>query len=211
MKKNYVSQMELLKSDWSMSMIHKLLPSPELAPNPLWPGHAPMKLWSVDLVLETMQTEEYDILFHRYQKRSKACKEAAKRKAISLQLIMADKAAKVYIPIIPDCILRDDAIANMERYYINAHKSLAYCGCSDAPNKVVVRWVVNYIRHNLVKVGSMHYDKALRELAGQVGKDNAYNVFKYIVLDKIAVAYPYYKRECERQKQECKTSLYKVA
>lgn len=56
------------------------------------------------------------------------------------------------------------------------------------------RWVVNYIRHNLVE-----YDETVNSLKGKVEKDHAYFVFKKGILGKIAEVYPDYAEECKRQ------------
>ena len=59
------------------------------------------------------------------------------------------------------------------------------------------RWVVNYIRHRLVR-----YDDALRLMDGRVGKYEVYPEFKRAVLAKISEAYPNYAAECQRQIDE---------
>ena len=200
MREKFMSQRELLMADWSMAMINKLLPEPELAPNPYWPGHSPMKLWSIEVVNETMKTEEYYILYMRYQKRSIAGKAAAKRKAKTLEEMMIELAKRATVTIDSDYNLINDALFYKERDFIKKGKTLYYDRISKAN---LDRWVVNHIRHRLIKVDGVRYDKALDELAGKVGRDNAYRVTKCILLDKIAETYPKYRFECERQKWEC--------
>lgn len=199
-RKNYMSQMELLNTSWSMSMIKKLLPEPVLVPNPLWPGHEDMKTWSRQVVIEVMQTEEYEILLHKYLIRSEACKAAAKRKAKTLEEMMIELAKRATVTIDSDYNLINDALFYKERDFIKKGKTLYYDRISKAN---LDRWVVNHIRHRLIKVDGVRYDKALDELAGKVGRDNAYRVTKCILLDKIALVYPKYRYECERQKWEC--------
>ena len=200
MREKFMSQRELLMADWSMAMINKLLPEPELAPNPYWPGHSPMKLWSIEVVNETMKTEEYYILYMRYQKRSIAGKAAAKRKAKTLEEMMIELAKSATVIRIEDYKLRQIVMERQENYYINKGKAFSYCTVFD---ETLDRWVVNYIRHRLIKVDGVKYDSLLDELKGKVGKDKAYRIIKCIYLDKIAIAYPQYRRECERQKWEC--------
>lgn len=200
MREKFMSQRELLMADWSKAMIKKLLPEPELVDNPLWLGHSPMKLWLIDLVEETMKTEEYYILYMRFQKRSEACKAAAKRKAKTLEEMMIELAKSATVIRIEDYKLRQIVMERQENYYINKGKAFSYCTVSD---ETLDRWVVNHIRHRLIKVDGVRYDKALDELAGKVGRDNAYRVTKCILLDKIALVYPKYRYECERQKWEC--------
>lgn len=72
------------------------------------------------------------------------------------------------------------------------------------PNEETLkRWIVNYIRHNLIK-----YDLTLYENKGKVGKDEAYPVLKKAVLDRIAITYPQYADECKRQAETIGVSYY---
>ena len=199
--RNFFSQMELLDSGcWSMSMLRKLLPEPMRLPNKYWPGHEDMKTWSKQLVIEVMETEEYTILYQKYLIRSEAGKAAAKRKAKTLEQMMIELAKRATVTIDSDYNLINDALFYKERDFIKKGKTLYYDRISKAN---LDRWVVNHIRHRLIKVDGVRYDKALDELAGKVGRDNAYRVTKCILLDKIALVYPKYRYECERQKWEC--------
>lgn len=60
--------------------------------------------------------------------------------------------------------------------------------------ETINRWVVNFIRHNLI-----NYDDALYHNNGKIGKKDAYPVFKKAVLERIAKEYPKYAEECNRQ------------
>mgnify|MGYP003321335147 CR=1 FL=1 len=56
--------------------------------------------------------------------------------------------------------------------------------------------MVNNIRHNY-----SNYDETTR-LVNRINRsDNDYNQYKNCVLNKIADAYPFLKKECERQKR----------
>lgn len=66
-----------------------------------------------------------------------------------------------------------------------------------------MRWVVNYIRHNLIS-----YDSTLFDNKGKVGKDEAYPIFKKAVLDRIAATYPKYAAECKRQAEAIGVACY---
>lgn len=69
-----------------------------------------------------------------------------------------------------------------------------YKDVHEADEDTLIRWIVNYIRHNLVD-----YDNFLYKISGKVGSIGVYPEIKTAVLEKIAVAYPQYKEECERQ------------
>ena len=55
--------------------------------------------------------------------------------------------------------------------------------------------------HHIRPTIQIRNDYSLVRLRNKVGKSEAYDKFKMIVLDKIAEAYPKYAKECERQKQ----------
>ena len=72
------------------------------------------------------------------------------------------------------------------------------------PNEETLnRWVVNYIRHNLV-----NYDYTLGENRGKVGKDEPYPAYKKAVLERIATVYPKYAAECKRQAETIGVACY---
>lgn len=72
------------------------------------------------------------------------------------------------------------------------------------PNEeTLMRWVVNYIRHNLIS-----YDLTLFDNKGKVGKDEAYPIFKKAVLNRIATTYPKYAAECQRQAEAIGVACY---
>ena len=199
--RKYFSQMELLDSGcWSMSMLRKLLPEPMRLPNKYWPGHEDMKTWSKQLVIEVMETEEYTILYQKYLIRSEAGKAAAKRKAKTLEQEVIELAKSATVIRIEDYKLRQIVMERQEIYYINKGKTFS---CYTVSDETLDRWVVNHIRHRLITVDGVRYDKALDELKGKVGKDKAYRIIKCVYLDKIAETYPKYRYECERQKWEC--------
>lgn len=72
------------------------------------------------------------------------------------------------------------------------------------PNEeTLMRWVVNYIRHNLIS-----YDLTLFDNKGKVGRNEAYPIFKKAVLDRIAATYPKYAAECQRQAEAIGVTYY---
>ena len=72
------------------------------------------------------------------------------------------------------------------------------------PNEETLnRWVVNYIRHNLV-----NYDYTLGENREKVGKDEPYPAYKKAVLERIATVYPKYAAECKRQAETIGVACY---
>ena len=75
--------------------------------------------------------------------------------------------------------------------------------CNNIDDYTLARWVVNYIRHHLVK-----YDQTIENLKGKIGKDKAYFVFKKAVLDKISSIYPQYAAECQRQAEAIGVAYY---
>lgn len=188
---NLITQAKVIELGWTVSMIKKLLPEPKLAQNTVYKCAAPIKLWNKDVVLEVMKTEEYKELWGKACKRSEAAKKIAEKKAMELNAQFQVLANGLEVRVIDNDKLVNRAL---EAKDIFEHEHDRDFDRSRITQKTLERFVVNYIRHNLVA-----YDKSLELLYRQVGKQRAYAVFKKIVLEKIAVAYPLYANECMRQ------------
>lgn len=187
-----LTQSEILELGWTKSMIGKYLPDPTLKPNPRYKKAAPMKLWNRQDVLDAMDSEVFKAAMEKASKRKAAAEKACATKAKKTVEEMTAVGNGLKIKIIPDENLRHrtlQAKQNWER----EHGNFAYIPFDITP-ETMERWIVNYIRHNLVK-----YDTALERLYGKCGRYEAYPEFKRIVLEKIAAAYPKYTEECKRQ------------
>ena len=188
---NLITQAKVIELGWTVSMIKKLLPEPKTVQNTVYKCAAPIKLWNKDVVLEVMKTEEYKELWGKACKRSEAAKKIAEKKAMELNAQFQVLANSLEVRVIDNDKLVSRALEAKDIFECGHDRDFDR---SRITQETLERFVVNYIRHNLVA-----YDKSLELLYRQVGKQKAYVVFKKIVLEKIAVVYPLYANECMRQ------------
>lgn len=189
-----LTQSEILGMGWTKSLIEKYLPAPTLKPNPRYKKAAPMKLWNRQDVLDAMDSEVFKAAMEKTIKRKTAAEKACATKAKKTVEEMTAVGNGLKIKIIPDDDLRQRTLRAKQNWAID-HGNIEFIPyASDITPETMERWIVNYIRHNLVK-----YDTALERLYGKCGRYEAYPEFKRIVLEKIAGAYPKYAEECKRQ------------
>lgn len=189
MKDNMMTLTEVIELGFTKTMVNKLLPEPIIKPNRSHP-RSPLKLFDCDVVNSVMQTDAYAELKTKADKRREAAAIAVETKTKNLyNLIMRPGA--IHVTVMRDDRLRMRVIdAKFDWYERNGN----YCDYLDPDEATMQRWCVNYIRHNLID-----YDKAINATTGKVGKDYVYYTYKEKVLSAIAVAYPQYADECERQ------------
>ncbi|MBP3630203.1 MAG: hypothetical protein J6J23_01805 [Clostridia bacterium] len=218
-KVEMITQSTILEMGWTKSMITKLLPEPTLKPNPHYRSAAPMRIWKKQDVLDAMETENFKLELEKANKRKISSKKAQNTKINNLAEKMKQIAEGITVSILPQEELEAKTLKHQEcRIYEHISNETEYlerhCNSSESfeeyersleemenfrmhrPNNEATmhRWIVNYIRHNLIA-----YDQTLRTLKGKTGKDEAYIIFKLVVLEKIAAAYPCYADECNRQ------------
>ena len=197
-----IAQTTIIEMGWTKTLIAKFLPEPTLKPNPYYKKAAPMKLWRESDVMEIMETPEFIEAMEKAAKRKAAAEKAIQTKVNILAQEMERVTASLNVKIVPEESLANRAISaknlwNEEK--ANMRNDWFYCPiiASDVDKATLDRWVVNYIRHHLVK-----YDKALGRMDGRVGKYDIYPDMKKAVLRKIAEVYPSYAEECQRQIDE---------
>lgn len=216
-KAEMITQSTILDMGWTKSMIVKLLPEPILKPNPHYRCAAPMKLWIKQDVLNEMETEDFKKELEKANRRKASSQKSKNTKTINLKGKMQQIADSITVTVLPTEKLEEETLKSQEsriceqlflraeylgRHYEDNYEE--YQQCLDEmenfkihrPNdgETMQRWIVNYIRHNLVD-----YDRKLDLLKGKTGKDEAYCLFKEEILKKIADAYPCYAEECNRQ------------
>ena len=189
-----LTQSDILELGWTKSLIGKYLPDPTLKPNPRYKKAAPMKLWNKHDVLKVMESEEFKAAMEKVAQRKAAAEKAYTAKANKIMEEMTAVGNGLKIKIIPDDDLRQRTLRSKQNWAIEHGNFESIPYASDITPETMERWIVNYIRHNLVK-----YDTALERLYGKCGRYEAYPEFKRIVLEKIAAAYPKYANECMRQ------------
>ena len=112
----------------------------------------------------------------------------------------------IHIKVLSDKNLRKKALRTKQDWYEQKEFESGFYMDSyesqdvyKADESTIQRWVVNYIRHNLVQ-----YDNFLEKIYGKVGIRDYYVDTKAILLQTIAEVYPTYTEECRRQISQCK-------
>lgn len=181
---DYITQSEILSDyNWTKTMVEKFLPEPTR-----YHSAAPMKLWDRNTVLAAMETEDFQKAHQKAEKRRLAGKKAAQARTDKTSRLIDEKIAEISVIVCEDGDLEQRVIDDKcERNMFFSY---------DYDKATMLRWKVNYIRHNLTS-----YDDVLYRIAGQPGCQSGYHHYKEAVLDAIADAYPAYKEECIRQKE----------
>lgn len=193
MENEFLTQSDLLNLGWTKTMIAKILPAPVLKNNPRYGNAAPMKLWKSQIVQEIMQSEDYKLAAAKAEKRKNAARQAAETKAAQNRAAISEICKNIKIEVVGDEELRE-MVAQAQQYRHDSFGDYYFC-IEDVDEATMNRWVVNFIRHNLVD-----YDYILNTLRGKVGKQELYTTYKGAILQRIAELYPKYAAECERQK-----------
>lgn len=173
-------------------LIRELLPEPELVINPHYRSGPKMKLWDESVVESAMKTEIFVSEMEKRNKRREAAKKSVQTKTNKLQLQVDEFIKSVKISRIPLERLRLAAIQDKQKWYdLNGiYDKFA----EDADDATVKRWMVNYIRHNMVE-----YDQEIDDMKGKTGKSLLYFELHNGVLHKISEVYPELEDECSRQ------------
>lgn len=186
---------------WTKSLISEFLPEPILKKNPHYSSAAQMKLWEEKTVEDIMKTKEFQQAMEKATRRKKSANMAVDTKRNNMFRSIEDFIESIKIEVLSDDELRSRTLQKKQQWYDSHPYYLedyldeeivenAY----EADEDTLVRWIVNYIRHNLID-----YDYFLYKIHGKIGSIGMYSEIKAGVLRKIAVAYPKYKEECERQ------------
>lgn len=110
------------------------------------------------------------------------------------------KIANITVMKISDDELKSRALKNQQQIFMKSNKSVSANNIKSAPKKYQNKWIVIYIRHNLV----IGYDSTVYYIKDQ----HIYNRYKKAVLKKIAEVYPQYKDQCELEIAELEHSAH---
>ena len=196
--KELINQTTVIEMGFTKTMIKKLLPAPIEKANPHNKA-IPIKLFEKDTVEKVMQTEEYKTEYEKAQKQKTAALKAVKTKEETLLQEMSEIIKSIKIQVIPEERLITRAIADynahqQEKSEKSGEPYFTKVKAEDLTEETLNRLIVNYIRHNLTT-----YDRNLLILNGKTGKQKGYIDYKEAILQQIALAYPKYKEECQRQ------------
>lgn len=141
------------------------------------------------------------------KKEKPSAKKAKETQFKNLMAIMQTAIDSTTIKMLDDEALRRKAIYHAKERYLRKLGNDYFDG-NNLEEATICRWVVNYIRHQLVKCNyHATYDNVLYNFRGKLGKDKLYLYYKSALLDKIAAAYPKYADECREQKEKTELSI----
>lgn len=190
---NLITQATVLSMGFTKSMIDKLLPAPILRDNPRYKCAAPMKLWEEADVLAAMDTDAYREAAAKAAQRKQAAAKAVDTKRKNAEVLADELIAAIHVRRIELPELERLALDAQQRWYDFRGR-----GKIEFPDREdVVRWMVNYIRHDLCE-----YDDSLYTLfrpGKMADKDKLYPKIKGETLAKIAQVYPELAEECKAQ------------
>lgn len=181
---------------WTKSLINKFLPEPILRKNPHYRSAAPMKVWDEETVKQVMKTSNFQNAMEKTSKRKIAANKAIATKRDNMFNHTEQFINSITITVLPENELKKRTLHAKQCWY-DCHsygKDYFEKDAYTADDDTINRWIVNYIRHNLVA-----YDHFLDGIKGKVGSMDAYPEVKIAILKKIAIAYPQYKEECDEQ------------
>lgn len=206
MEKEMITQTALLERGWTKSMITKLLPDPVLKNNP-YNRSSSIKLWELETIEQIEKQPYFMDAKKAAEKRKASAKKAKETQFKNLMAIMQTAIDSTTIKMLDDEALRRKAIYHAKERYLRKLGNDYFDG-NNLEEATICRWVVNYIRHQLVKCNyHATYDNVLYNFRGKLGKDKLYLYYKSALLDKIAAAYPKYADECREQKEKTELSI----
>lgn len=189
-----LTQTAILERGWTKAML-KLLPAPTEKRNPHYRSAPPMKLWQAADVEAVENSDAWREAKAKADKRKANAGKAVATKKAKLEAEVDAALESVAVERVGMRELRDmtlDAKAEWKEFH-GDYDSDPWT----APDYVVTRWIVNFIRHNLVE-----YDYTLGLWKGKTGITAEYPRFRNGVLAKIAAAYadaPEIAEECRKQ------------
>lgn len=175
---------------WTKSLISKFLPDPVLKANPHYRKAAPMRLWDEDTVKQVMTTSEFQDSMEKANKRKKSASKAVETKYSNMNHSVQLFIDSITIKVLSDEELKTKALKAKQEWY-QCHPCSLNGDWIDEPymknaytadEETINRWIVNYIRHNLVS-----YDNFLGSIDGKVGSVEAYPEVKIAVLEKLLI------------------------
>lgn len=202
-----INMMAVKERGWTGTLIRRFLGEPDaIQRNRRYPRAAPTKLYDLDRVKRIEATDEFQEAKAKAAIRQNRAKKAAEQR-IALRDAEDSAAFKehrelvqtlidsVVFPPLPEYTY-EELLERATRSYKYAVRDFG-AHPSDSSPTTLARIMVNHVRHHITNY-DVELDKIREERA--FDRHQLYRGLKVRVLDAIAVAYPWLKDECERQK-----------
>lgn len=201
-EKKALTYSALIERGWTKKLVLEFLPAPGLKQNPFYRSGPPMKLWLASDIERIEASEAFKAAKEKHAKRKWSAQKGVQTKIDKLLREIETSISEISVRQIPDEQLRIQAYNEKSMWYEQKNSGHCLTSLNFIPEDTMSRWVVNYIRHNFT-----NYDRTLYDMSGKVGALIAYSKYKNAVLQKIAEAYPKYKKECFRQMVDLENRL----
>lgn len=220
-KEEYITATGLIqKRDWTKTIVNKLLADVEVkwVDNPHYKCAPPMGLYNMKDIKRIEKTKKFKDAKEIADKRKASAKKAVetqKKNTISMvdkfsiiverlaledlkEITLKDKQNWYYMnPKYIRYDVRDYADYDEDDiyYFENSYYEYEYIerNAYTAPDDVVNRWMVNYIRHKLT-----NYDEELKRICGRLAREEAYTKYKNILAVEMKKVYPELEREIDK-------------
>ena len=184
---NFLSESELKKRGWTKTTIVKFLNQPDkLKTNPMYKTAAKTKLYKIERVVEIEESSEFKEWKQKSEKRSIKAKESS-HKRIDKQInkiLNWINSLEIEIPKLEYEELIDLACQHYNEYKQKGNSLFIPVDCYDNPH-FLYRITHNFIRHKLT-----NYESLLRDMFGEIGKDEGYELLKERLTNSINETYP---------------------
>lgn len=185
-KVKYITKTTLLDRGWTEKSIDEILPPPKLVDNPHYKCASPMQLWEEKLVKQKERTKKFKEYADRKAKRSQAMqKSIEKRKNETIEIAQNFDISVERIDIND---LKKQTLNSKWNWYMDTEQYDRAEYVDSVDQDTLVRWEINYIRHNL-----SNYDYELEKLYKRIGKSDAYFEYRKKLMEKIKEVYPEFK------------------
>lgn len=189
-KIEYWTKSTLLDRGWTEKTISELLPPPKLVDNPYYKCAGYMKLWEQKTVKQKEKTKKFKVSAEKKAKRRESALKAVATKAEKTMSLLPTFSLEVERVSLEE--LRKMTLNAKWNWYMYTEQDWKADSVDFADEETVLRWELNFIRHNL-----SNYDNELDKLYGKVGKDVVYSKYKNQLMDKIFEVYPELKAKID--------------
>ena len=188
-QQTHLTLTQLLERGWTRTIVRDLLgEEDQRRRNPFYRKAAPMRLWSLERVIEAESGAAFAEQQAAIARRRDAARTAARKRARRL----CDWAQTVRIRV--DKMPAGLAMARAIKSYNDFHYLDEEEAGPWSDDAFLARITVNFLRHQ-----STPYDRDMDKCRGQPGVREAQRTLRKRVLAAIGAAYPGLAPECERQ------------
>jgi hypothetical protein len=193
-----ITTSSLKERGWTDSLVKRFLPTPDkTSPNPYYRSGYPVRLYIVSRVEAVEASEAFLATKDSTTKRRSAGLKAAETKRA--KLLEQVEAMEVQVSKQSDEAILKHAIRSYNEFKadiaIERGHSDWQCASLNSDPAFLKRIQVNFIRHRLT-----NYDGELEAVAGKTGIHEAVDIIRGKIFDAIAIAYPHFANECNRQR-----------